>query len=279
MTLDARGDISAFIVAIYVPILVVCFMVAFRHGFSRRAGWVLLVVVSLVRIVGGYLHIAAEEVRPPNISLFIGYSILEAAGLSPLLIATVGFLKTIGEGGFDSNRRLAPSLRFMGLIGIIGFALTVAGGSQASASNPNAGSSLRHAGVILYLVLYVLIVAVQIYYWMNSDLLLRHRRSLLTGISFALPFLAVRVAYSILSGFAPQSYGGQHTTTNSLSKFNSSGPFGYWLGMSVLMELATVIIYITTGLLTPLADDYTAGGIAVESASDEEMLSRGRWHR
>jgi len=274
MALDARGDVSAFVVAVYIPILIVCFLVAYRHGFSRRAGWVLLVVVSLVRIVGGSLHIAAEEVRPINISLFIGYSILEAAGLSPLLIATVGFLKSIGEGAFDGNRRIALGLRLMGIIGITGFALTIAGGSQASASNPNAGSDLRRAGVILYLVLYLLIVAVQVYYWINSDLLLKHRRSLLTGISLALPFLAVRVSYSILAGFAPQSYGGQHTTTNSLSKFNSSGPFGFWLGMSVLMELATVIIYVTTGLLTPLAKDYTTSGTKIESASDEEMLSR-----
>ena len=47
-----------------------------------------------VRIIGGSLHIASEN-SPSNINLRIAYAILEGAGLSPLLIATIGFLQTM----------------------------------------------------------------------------------------------------------------------------------------------------------------------------------------
>ncbi len=65
----------------------------------------------------------------------------------------------------------------MGILGIVGAALSIGGGSQASATNPNNGSDLRHAGVILYVALYGLILAVLFYFWINTDLILRHRRS------------------------------------------------------------------------------------------------------
>jgi len=283
MALDTRGEISAFVIAIYVPILIVSFLVAYRHGFSRRAGWVLLVVLSIIRIIGGSMHIAAEETRPISTGLFIGYTILESVGVSPLLVATVGFLGTIKEGAFDGEKRLARGLRLMGILGVVGAALNIGGGSQASATNPNNGSDLRHVGVILYVALYGLILAVLFYFWINKDLILKHRRSLMLGISAAIPFLGIRVLYSVLSSFAPQSYGGQSTTTSALSRFNSSGPFGYWLGMSVLTEIATVIIYMITGLLTPLAKDYTAGGVPIEAqgirGSDEEMIPRRQWRQ
>ena len=47
MGLDQRGDIAAFQLAIYVPILAVSTVLVMRHGFSRRAGWLLLVIVSI----------------------------------------------------------------------------------------------------------------------------------------------------------------------------------------------------------------------------------------
>jgi hypothetical protein len=49
----------------------------------------------LVRILGGILQIAAQWVRPINTNLYIAAAILEAAGLSPLLLATLGFVQTV----------------------------------------------------------------------------------------------------------------------------------------------------------------------------------------
>jgi hypothetical protein len=45
--------------------------------------------------LGGALLIAAQLVRPINTNLYIAASILEAAGFSPLLLGTLGFLRTM----------------------------------------------------------------------------------------------------------------------------------------------------------------------------------------
>lgn len=45
-----------------------------------------------VRIVGGALLVAAEEIRPAVTGLYIGGYSLEASGLSPLLLCTLALL-------------------------------------------------------------------------------------------------------------------------------------------------------------------------------------------
>ena len=87
----------------------------------------------------------------------------------------------------------------------------------------------------------------------------------MVGISSALPFLAVRVLYSILGAFAPAptsgfgSTGIPSTDTNSLSKFSSfNGSWEIFLFMSLLMEYITVLIYLTVGIFTPPEKDAVA---------------------
>lgn len=58
-------------------------------------GLFLRLILFLVRILGGTLQIAAQLVRPVNTNLYLSAAILEAAGLSPLLLATLGFVQTV----------------------------------------------------------------------------------------------------------------------------------------------------------------------------------------
>lgn len=54
----------------------------------------LTVSFPLVRIVGGITHIVSEQ-NPSNVTLQIVFATLEGAGVSPLLLATLGFLQTV----------------------------------------------------------------------------------------------------------------------------------------------------------------------------------------
>ena len=66
---------------------------------------------------------------------------------------------------------------------------------------------------------------------------------LLIAISCALPFLAIRLLYSILGAF-----------DGPTSQFNLiTGKVGPYVGMEVIMECIAVVIYITAGLLLPLS--------------------------
>lgn len=87
---------------------------------------------------------------------------------------------------------------------------------------------------------------------------------MLIGISCALPFLGVRVIYGILSSFAPVI----PTESNELSRFSlTTGSWGIYLGMSVLMEFAAVLIYTFVGITTPLQRDRSQALTSEESIS------------
>lgn len=280
--LDRRGDISIAEIVVYVPVLIVSVMLVLRHGFTRRAGWIFLCILSIIRIVGGITHIVSEQ-NPSNVTLQIVFATLEGAGVSPLLLATLGFLQTVCQGSLDDHPLMTRGLRLMGLLGIVALALTIAGGVKAGTAtteaNMNSGTNLRHIGVILFAVLFGLVFLMHLFCWSNRERLMRYRRTLLAGISGALPFLAVRVAYTVLSAFAPAtrsiSPSGQSTLVTSSSplvKFNSTqGSWVVYLCMSVLPEFLTVLVYLVVGTRIPLQQDTDyARGLQTDAWEDEE---------
>ncbi|EJF58410.1 hypothetical protein BD309DRAFT_606118 [Dichomitus squalens] len=281
MGLDARGIIAIIEIIIYIPILCLGIFLSFRHGFARNAGWIFLVILALIRLIGGVSHILSEN-NPGNSTERTMYVILEAAGLAPLLSATLGFLRTVSQYSLDNTLVMTRGLAVLTLVSTIGLVLTIYGGTKmASASSEdslNSGSDLRHAGIILFIVVWVGCALVTFYVWRQKDLILRYRRRLLNAITFTLPFLAVRVAYGVLSSFAPfpvSFQNGQEVANNGdsgLAKFSStSSSWGAYLVMSVLMEYIAVSIYAIVGVITPLSKDqpaYDGGNVPLTSQSN-----------
>lgn len=86
---------------------------------------------------------------------------------------------------------------------------------------------------------------------------------LLTGVSFALPFLLVRLIYSILAAFA----------SSTQSRFSPVvGDWRIYLGMSLIMEYVVVVTYVTAGILTPLEKEE---GMIAGHPSTEMNTPRG----
>ncbi|KZP25970.1 hypothetical protein FIBSPDRAFT_661209, partial [Athelia psychrophila] len=259
-TLDNLGKISAVTMVIYLPILAIATTLVCRHGFTRDAGYIFLAIFSLTRIIGGACLIAAEEIRPVVTTLYIVGIVLESAGLSPLMLATLGFLKTIISNSFPNPGLFTKAWRLLGLLATIALALSIYGSTETSPSEVSNGNTLRRVGAFLFLILYLLLVGVHAYCWMNASLLMKHRRTLLVAISSALPFLGIRVVYSILSAFSGSlSFSGTASptpNTSVLAKFSMlTGDWPIYLVMSVLMELVVVTIYTTAGARIPLQQD------------------------
>lgn len=93
MKLDARGDISVAEIAIYTPLLGLALFVCLRHGFKRSSGWIFLVALCFIRIVGGACDLVTYN--SPSLGLFIAVAILDSVGISPLLLATIGILSRL----------------------------------------------------------------------------------------------------------------------------------------------------------------------------------------
>jgi len=256
MSLDTQGIISAVTIAMYVPILFFAIRICSRYGIRER-GWLLLVIFSLIRIVGGALLVAAELVVPVVTGLYIGGYALEASGLSPLLLSTLGLLEIITEGP-DRETKYARLFRILHLVGTVALILTIVGISTTSSSSSN---TERRVGVILFAVLYVILVAFAGLQWVNRNHLMKYRQQLLIAVSAALPFLAVRTLYSLLSTFSSSTFisstGETTTSDSSLAKFNMfTGEWQIYVGMEVAMEFIIVIIYTLAGNVLRLDQDY-----------------------
>ncbi|KAF9229711.1 hypothetical protein BS17DRAFT_805320 [Gyrodon lividus] len=260
MSLDTQGILSAITIAIYVPVFFFAFRVSYKYGGLREMGWLLLCMFTLIRIVGGALLVAAELIRPAVTGLYIGGYALEASGLSPLLLCTLGLLEMTTQGA-DGEGKHGLGFRILHLLGTGALVLTIIGISSTSPSSQSTANTERRVGVLLFATLYLILVAVTVVQWTRRGRLMRYRKQLLIAISAALPFLAVRALYSILSTFSSSTFITSGTSTsssdNDLAKFNIfTGEWQIYLVMEVLMEYVVVIIYTVAGTLLPLDQDY-----------------------
>ncbi|KAI6032071.1 hypothetical protein BKA83DRAFT_4209584, partial [Pisolithus microcarpus] len=170
MSLDSQGILAAVTLAIY-------------YGFAQK-GWIILVIFTLIRIIGGALLVAAEEVTPVVTGLYIGGYALEASGLSPLLMSTLALLQQTTQTP-DGQLKYGRVFRLLHLLGTGRLATT-----------------MRRVGVLLFAVLYIILVLGALAQWANKGQVMKYRKQLLIAISVALPFLAVRTLYSVLSTFS-----------------------------------------------------------------------------
>ncbi|KAI0761205.1 hypothetical protein BD413DRAFT_592302 [Trametes elegans] len=266
MSLDARGIISIVVIVMYIPILIAGTLLSFRNGFARHAGWIFLVILSIIRLVGAITHILSEQ-DATNVTARTIYGIMEAAGLSPLLMATLGFMRTTIQYGLDEKQLVSRGLRLGGIVALVGLVLGIVAGTQIGSaskqSDLDSANTLRHASSILYVAALGVAFLITAYCWMNRHVIYKYRKRLLTGISLSLPFLLVRVVYGVLSSFAPSPFtirNGQVVpltfTDSGLAKFSSgSSDWGIYLAMSVLTEYIAILIYAAVGIATPLGRD------------------------
>ncbi|KAG2142608.1 hypothetical protein BD769DRAFT_1568462 [Suillus cothurnatus] len=267
MALDSHGVLAAVTIAMYVPFLLLSIKIVSKYGIARGDGWVFLLIFCIIRVLGGALLVAAEEITPVNTSLYIGGYALEASGLSPLLLCTLGLLHSIFQTPDGSPRHQRP-FRLLQLLGTIALVLTIIGISDETSStsgSSSSGNTMRRAGVILFAVLYIILVGVCLHQWTQIHSVMRYRKQLLKAISVALPFLAIRTLYSILSTFSSSTFSTTSTSTTSdtsdLAKFNLfTGEWQIYLVMDMLMEYAVVIIYSVAALVLPLNEDYKFAG-------------------
>ena len=174
--------------------------------------------------------------------------------------------------------------RILHLIGTVAIILAIVGGTSISSagkqSDLSQAATLRHVGAILFAILYALILGITAFCWLNRYEILKYRRKLLLAIAASLPFLFVRVVFTILSSFAPLPFAfnaeGQMVPVISdspLKHFSStSGDWEIYLFMSFVAEYIVVLIYTVAGLRLPLKQDlvdFQRAGMHMHTMSQE----------
>ena len=91
MALTSYSDLAIAFIILYAFILPTSIYVCFRHGFGKQAGWLYLVIVSIVRIVGAACQIAAD--KNPSAGIITATLILNSLGFVPLILVLLGILE------------------------------------------------------------------------------------------------------------------------------------------------------------------------------------------
>lgn len=245
MTITYRSGVSIGEIVVYTPALLIAIYLAVRHGFSRSAGWMFLVLFTLVRIIGAGMQIATIS-SPDNVSLYTGYAILQNIGLSPLMLATLGLLSRLLEN-INRTHNTAVGTRVLNgiqLVITVGLILGIVGGVNASDNLETTGKyspgTLSKAGSALFIVSYVAIVIATIFVSFSVKHAAQGEKRILAAVALSLPFLLVRLVYSILSTFA-------HNKNFNLI----SGSTTILLCVAFIEEFIIVIIFEGVGLTLP----------------------------
>jgi hypothetical protein len=85
-----------------------------------------------------------------------------------------------GQNESGNHGQSTRVFRVLHLIGVVGLALSIYGGSNAGSTDPDKlknSNTFRHIGIILFAVLYVLIALLHVQYWFHLESLMKSRRT------------------------------------------------------------------------------------------------------
>lgn len=163
----------------------------------------------------------------------------------PLLPACVASANSIIYSYYsilDSTARTKFSflVRALQIPATVGLILCIVGATNAKNPADIESESTVHIGIILFAVVFaalVLLTGFAIHQWRFTG---RGESRMIMSVAITLPFLAVRVLYSLLAAFSHDS------------KFNPvSGSTTIALVMETLQEAVVVLIYLAAGLMAP----------------------------
>jgi len=93
MHLDNHGYVSIAELVVYIPCLILAFVVCLRHGFKRSSGWIFVLILSAIRIAGSICRLLTYN--NPTVGLIKATLIIDSIGIAPLLLTALGVLSRL----------------------------------------------------------------------------------------------------------------------------------------------------------------------------------------
>lgn len=241
---DASEILNIIEIAFFVPALPLSIYVCYKHGFKREAGWLLLTILSVIRIVGAACGIAAS--KNGDQTLIEISLIMSSVGSATLVAAFTGITNRVAEGSKGSPLS-TQQRKLLQIIGIVAIILGIVGGTKIADTDPSTrstGQTYLKVAVIMILIQYLATCIVLGFSAMNFRHILDVDRKLFFCVVLAAPFLFVRVIYSILAAFNSNS-----STFSLLSTTIVAVAVRACLGIA--MEVVTVYLFILAGIVSP----------------------------
>ncbi|KAI0133978.1 hypothetical protein BJ170DRAFT_575507 [Xylariales sp. AK1849] len=240
MVWSTRATVSVIELVFYFPALIASSILVLRLGSSRSAGWTYTLAICLIRIIGSITQLVS--MNSPSTGIITAMFILDSVGVSPLLFATIGLLSRYLQwvNAESQQRRLFGFLQFhtLHILVLVGLVLSIIGGTNVSPA-PDGTIAIQDTtkvGVLLYLVALSVITIMLLLSISHIASVPEKERLVPVAVGIAIPFILVRVIYSILAAFLNNS-------TFSIVH----GSVEVWTGMTVPEQFIVVIIYISLG--------------------------------
>ncbi|KAI1752406.1 hypothetical protein F4782DRAFT_501720 [Xylaria castorea] len=256
MGLTTHNIISIVQIIFFIPFLAIAIFLCIRHGFGHNAGWILLIIFSLARLIGASLQLATIA-QPKNISLYIGVLTLQSIGLSNFIILMFAMLNRALESIEKARSTvLYPRiLQYVQLLVLISLILGAVGSSTTSYGETGVYkvSTLSQAGVGLTIAEFGLLVLATVVVGLNVSYAEPGEKRIVLAVALSLPFLFVRVLYSAIGTFQPGSAFSVLT-----------GNIYIFLGTVVIEEIIIVLIIEAMGLtlqVSPKTDTPSSSGL------------------
>jgi len=175
-----------------------------KQGFGREAGWLFLLILPVVRILGAALRLAYEQTNPPNTGLFTAATIVNSLGLIPLLFALMGLIQRVNDS--SSHKKVADKgFGLVKIIATVGIALSIVSASKSTSSDADtldSAATYRKAAAILFFVATVFVILATLYLTLNLHRIWAGDRAIAICSSASTPFFLVRVIYLLIVAFA-----------------------------------------------------------------------------
>jgi len=239
MALDSTTSLSAAELAIYLVALPPTIWLLFKHGRRAFLAYLYLTIFETLRIVAGALQISAHNEHKFSAS----GAILDSVGLSPLLLASAGFLHELK--GYRTTTTSEKQLVFIEVAVIhfgamTGVALAAVGASNltkagATEADINSAHRLQEIGSVILLITWAVLgyLSFQLYRSLGAT---EKFGNLMVA---AYPFVGIRAVYSVVYAF-----------DHSPAVNPITGGFAIKFILIFLVQLITVMLLLSVGFLT-----------------------------
>jgi hypothetical protein len=247
MALDSTTSLSVAELVFYPVFFPITFYLLAKHGRRGLLAYVYLILFEILRMVAAGLQISAHDAGKTSTT----GAILDAVGLSPLLLAFSGFVYESNCYYRDQRQRQRQSLiqeAFIHLGAYTGIALAAVGASNlikhdATPSDIKSAHHLQETGSCLLLLTWVGLTYLCVRLCRNivgSGPSSRSRASLLVlTLLGACTMVGVRAVYSVVYAF-----------DHSASVSPITGIFVFKFIFVFLVQIIAVMLLLAVGLLT-----------------------------
>lgn len=211
---SAESIIDTVFIPLYAVLLFANIFNVIKHGITyREAGYVYLLLVSVLKISGNIMTVVVNTSNSTNIELITWGIILSQLGFYPLLSASLAFMNKwlrTWENVDPGLQRFHRPQHLLHLVILGGFTCSIIGGvwSSPDDANINTGYTLRRVGSIIFIVatIFVFFLAATAKKSASgshgNDMVLRQ-------LFIVLPIMFVRIVYATVQSFksTPQSPG------------------------------------------------------------------------